>query len=124
MRKDDRGYITIELDGETYEIKQKYTIRDHTVENQDILAMIDKWRNDVLDMHRDEDKSNSYRTICDQKAIEQEAARRKEAQKQLEENEAINGMIRSARQPAPATDGDDLADMLDAIRGADVAHAA
>ena len=123
MRKGDRGYITIELDGETYEIRQKYTIRDHTVENQDILNIIAEWRGDVLEMHMNEDRSNSYRTICDQKIIKQEEARRKEAQKQLAENGAINGMIRAAQRPAPATDGDDLADMLDAIRGADVAHA-
>ena len=124
MRKGDRSYITIELNGNTYEIRQKYTIKDHTVENQGILSMIDRWRGDVLNMHMNEDASKSYRTICDQKIIEQKKSLRKEAQKRLAENGAINGMIQAARRPAPATRSDGLADMLDAIRGADIVHAA
>jgi len=119
MRKGDRGYVTIELNGSTYVIKQKYTIRDHTVENQNVLGIIDQWHNDVLNMHKDEKvgRHEDYYSICQHKLKTKEEARRKEAQKQLAENRAINGMIRSTRQPAPT------ADMLDAIRGADIVHA-
>jgi hypothetical protein len=65
MRRGDRGYITIEIRGatsRTIEIVQKYTIKDYTIENQDILKIIDAWRDDLLKLHVNDEKT--YAELC------------------------------------------------------------
>jgi hypothetical protein len=116
MRKDDRGYITIELDGGTYEIKQKYTIRDHTVENQSILSMIGDWHNDVLQMQSHE--QDTYRVRCERKVAEQKEIRRKEAKKQLAEDKSLSRLISTtARRTLTVDVGDHEYDLIDAVTG-------
>lgn len=62
MRKGNRGYVTIELNGEDYSLWQQYTIKDFTVRNEKILGMINKWHSDVLNMHRED--IVSYKQKC------------------------------------------------------------
>ena len=61
MRKDDRGYITLELRGSDLKIVQKYTIKDHTIENKAILKLIEMWHNDIITMHRHDKESHIYK---------------------------------------------------------------
>jgi len=59
MRKDGKGYVTIELSPTNYEVVQQYTIQDHTVTNQEVLGIIDRWNKDCLELHKD-DEDNYY----------------------------------------------------------------
>lgn len=62
MRKDGKGYVTIELSPTSYKIIQQYTIQDYTVTNQKILDIIDKWNNDCIELHKND--KESYYSIC------------------------------------------------------------
>jgi hypothetical protein len=88
MRKDDRGYITIELNGEDYQIHQQYTIKDFTVRNEKILEMIDEWHSDVLKMHRED--ITTYQQKCRVRAAKfRLEAKIESLQKQLADFESI-----------------------------------
>lgn len=56
MRKGDRGYITIELDGASlpYSMRQKYTIDDVSVSNESVLKTINNWIEAVNKIHGDD----------------------------------------------------------------------
>ena len=64
MRKGTRGYVTIELDGTTFpcSIRQQYTIDDIRVTSEFALELINKWLEDVRELH-DEDKM-TYAQEC------------------------------------------------------------
>jgi len=62
MRKDDVGYVTIELNGGTYQVRQQYTIGDSLVNNSDICGIINAWQRDVVKMHKDD--KESYYELC------------------------------------------------------------
>jgi len=53
MNKDGRSWVTIELSGSIrgYPINQKYTIKDFSVTNPEILSAITKWHLDVIKLH-------------------------------------------------------------------------
>ena len=57
MRKDDRSYVTIEVSPTTYEIVQQYTLHDITITSGAVLDIIDKWRNDYMDLHKNDEIS-------------------------------------------------------------------
>lgn len=54
MRKEDTSLITIEIDGRDLacRIVQMYTRHDITVTNEDILKLVEQWRQDLVKMHR------------------------------------------------------------------------
>jgi len=54
----ERSWVTIELTGldMAYGIRQQYTIKDFTVQNQDMLDTIDKWHDDIVNMHRNDEE--------------------------------------------------------------------
>lgn len=56
MRKGDRGYVTIELDGTSlpYHVHQKYSIDDVYVTNESTLELINKWLEDVNELHKED----------------------------------------------------------------------
>jgi hypothetical protein len=81
MRKGDRSYITIELNGSTLSIVQKYTIGDNVVNNEAINEVVDKWHKDVLKLHKDDDCS--YAIICENYVTEK---REKEEREHAEQN--------------------------------------
>jgi len=64
MKKGDRGYVTIELDGTNipYNIRQKYTIDDVQITSGFALELINKWLDDVRELHT-EDKM-TYAQEC------------------------------------------------------------
>ena len=99
MRKDDRGYITIELDGSNYNINQRYTISNNTIRNQDILYTIEEWHKDILHLHKDDE--TSYKGQCQQELEKLEAIRCDEVRKRLSENGALRDMVPPAQQPEP-----------------------
>jgi len=68
MRKDDKSYVTIDVNPRTYEISQKYTLHDITVTSQAVLDLIDEWRSDYLKLHQDEEES--YYDRCQRKIKE------------------------------------------------------
>jgi hypothetical protein len=86
MRKGDRSYITIELYGGDYEIMQKYTLKDNTIENKKILKIIDDWHKDLLKLH-EKDETNYYdmvqSKIKERRKIELEALKREIASDEL-----------------------------------------
>jgi len=49
-----RSWLTIELDGTDLKlpIKQKYTILDKTVNNEEMLSIIEKWHEDLVAIHK------------------------------------------------------------------------
>jgi len=49
-----RSWLTIEIDGTDLKlpIKQKYTILDKTVNNEEMLSIIEKWHKDLIDIHK------------------------------------------------------------------------
>lgn len=51
MRKGNRSYVTIELNGESYKINQQYTIHDNIVTSAKALEIINEWYEDVLELH-------------------------------------------------------------------------
>ena len=57
MRKDDKSYITIELNPRTYGLVQQYTLHDITVTSQGVLDLIKEWQADCLELHKDEKES-------------------------------------------------------------------
>ena len=62
MRKNGKGYVTIELSTIDYRVTQKYTIKDYTVTNDYILGIIDKWNSDCIELHKDD--KQTYYGIC------------------------------------------------------------
>jgi hypothetical protein len=56
MRKGDRGYVTIELSGKSlpYTIYQKYSIDDVVVTNEFALELMNKWLEDVNELHKED----------------------------------------------------------------------
>ena len=62
MKKDDVRYVTVELDGSTYKVKQKYTINDNLVNNDTICNTIETWEKDVIRLHKDDEVS--YQELC------------------------------------------------------------
>lgn len=62
MRKDDVGYVTVELDGSTYKVVQQYTINDNLVNNNVICGIIETWEHDVIKIH-EKDEIN-YHDLC------------------------------------------------------------
>lgn len=63
MRKEGRGYVTLELDGNAIcgDIRQQYTIGDYTINNADILKLIKKWKEDLDVLHKND--TETYRDI-------------------------------------------------------------
>jgi len=59
----ERSWVTIELNGadQTYPITQMYTIKDFTVNNEIMLGLIEQWRSEVEDMHRNDDTPYSVK---------------------------------------------------------------
>ena len=57
MRKDDKSYVTIEVSPTTYEIVQQYTLHDITITSGAVLDIIDEWRNDYMDLHKNDEIS-------------------------------------------------------------------
>jgi hypothetical protein len=64
MRKGDRGYVTIELNGETLNISQKHTIGNNSIINEHIDMVIKRWHNDVVEMHIND--KTSYQQIAEE----------------------------------------------------------
>lgn len=62
MKNDDVRYITVELDGKTYKVRQKYTINDNLVSNDTICNIIEAWEKDIVKMHKDDEES--YYDLC------------------------------------------------------------
>jgi hypothetical protein len=62
MRKNEKSYVTIEIDPLNFDIIQRYTMHDITVTNQEALDIINKWHNDCLNLHKDD--KESYRDAC------------------------------------------------------------
>jgi len=64
MRKGDRGYITIELDGTSlpYRIRQQYSIHDTRVANDYILSLVNEWLKDINELHKND--TSTYTQIC------------------------------------------------------------
>ena len=56
MRKGTRSYVTIELDGTTFpcSIRQQYTIDDVCVTSEFALELINKWLEDVRELHNED----------------------------------------------------------------------
>lgn len=56
MRKGDRGYVTVELDGMSlpYHVHQKYSIDDVHVTNEAALELINNWIEDVNELHKED----------------------------------------------------------------------
>jgi len=65
MRKNGKGYVTIELSTIDYKVTQKYTIKDYTVTNDYILGIIGKWNSDCIELHKDD--KQTYYGICKDK---------------------------------------------------------
>jgi len=59
MRKNDKSYVTTELDPRNYTITQQYTLHDITVTSQKVLDIINRWNNDCLELHKN-DKESYY----------------------------------------------------------------
>jgi hypothetical protein len=55
MRKDDKSFVTIELNGRNYDIMQKYTIADNVITNMKVLDLINKWHRDIIEMHKNDE---------------------------------------------------------------------
>jgi len=85
MRKGDRGYVTIELDGTTfpYNIRQKYTIYDVQVTSEFALELINKWLEDVSELHN-EDKM-TYSRECENASNKMKAEHRLQKLAELKE---------------------------------------
>jgi hypothetical protein len=62
----ERSWVTIELDGgdQEYKIKQKYTIKDFTIRNSSMLDVIEKWHQDLLNMHRGDKELYAQRALA------------------------------------------------------------
>ena len=56
-----RSWITVELDGSDYTIRQKYTIKDFTVQNKEILEIIDEWLHDLVEIHKNDEEPYQVR---------------------------------------------------------------
>ena len=65
MRKNERSYVTIELDPRTYGISQQYTLHDITVTNRKVLDIINEWNNDCIELHKGD--KESYYEVCQKK---------------------------------------------------------
>jgi hypothetical protein len=65
MRKDGKGYVTIELNTRNYEVSQQYTLHDITVTSQEALSIINRWDNDCIELHKND--KESYYEICQKK---------------------------------------------------------
>ena len=65
MRKDGKGYVTIELNTRTYVVSQQYTLHDITVTSQKALDIINRWNNDCIELHKDD--KESYYEVCQKK---------------------------------------------------------
>jgi len=65
MRKDGKGYVTIELDTRNYKVSQQYTLHDITVTSQKALDIINRWDNDCIKLHKDD--KETYYEICQRK---------------------------------------------------------
>jgi hypothetical protein len=63
MRKNSKSYVTIELNGHTYELVQKHTLSNEQVKADHILNLIDAWHKDVCELHKNDTKS--YRDKCE-----------------------------------------------------------
>jgi hypothetical protein len=85
MRKGDRGYVTIELDGTTfpYGIRQQYTIDDIRVTSEFALELINKWLEDVRELHK-EDKM-TYSRECENASNKMKAEHRLQKLAELKE---------------------------------------
>ena len=57
MQKEDKHYATLEINGTTNELKQKYTIYDNVITNKNILNIIDEWMKDIGKIHRNDSKT-------------------------------------------------------------------
>jgi len=92
MRKDGKGYVTIELDTVTYKVSQQYTLHDITITSHEALNIIDRWDNDCIELHKDD--KESYHGICQRKVKEY---MEKEKAKNLKEL-VKNGIVDSESQ--------------------------
>jgi hypothetical protein len=65
MRKDNVGYVTIEINGRdtSYRIVQKYTRHDVVITNKEILDLITQWQMDLVKMHAGD--QTTYEVMCD-----------------------------------------------------------
>lgn len=64
MRKGDRGYVTVELNGTSmpYNVRQQYSIDDVCVTNELVLGLIDKWVEDIHEFHKED--TTTYGQKC------------------------------------------------------------
>ena len=64
MRKGDRGYVTVELNGTSmpYNVRQQYTIDDICVTNELVLELINKWVEDIRELHKED--TTTYGQKC------------------------------------------------------------
>lgn len=64
MRRGDTAFVTIELNGDDYRlaIKQQYSRHDVTVNNPEVLKIIDEWHKDVRELHKN--KEYTYGSQC------------------------------------------------------------
>lgn len=85
MRKGDRGYVTIELDGDSlpYHVRQQYSIDDVRVTNESALELINKWLEDVNELHKEDPVL--YAVECENVANTLKAERRLEKLMELKE---------------------------------------
>jgi hypothetical protein len=65
MRKNGKGYVTIELKGEDLKLSQYYTLHDIVVTSKKALKIIEEWYKDVISLHTDD--SVTYKTLVDDK---------------------------------------------------------
>jgi hypothetical protein len=105
MSKDDRSWVTIELRGNdsSYSIVQKYTIKDFTIQNPDILKAIENWHNDVLGMHA-RDRELYAKLAAEHYHKQREpiiAAELEEARQRLAATGGIDGLSAVTNEPKP-----------------------
>lgn len=116
MRKDDRSYVTIELCGDTYAIRQQYTIHDNLVTSAKALGIIGRWHKDVLKMH-EEDKI-LYTDLCQADLAKKEAELRKNTAEELtilEEGLCQSVMEDTHNDPIEVEEETDFIDLLEEV---------
>jgi len=88
MRKNGKGYVTIELNTITYKVSQQYTLHDITVTSRGALNIIDRWNSDCIELHKDD--KESYHGICQRKVKEYTEREKAKNLKELVKNGIVD----------------------------------
>jgi len=84
----ERHWVTIELNGSTYEIIQKYSIGDNVILNGKFLNIINTWHKDLLELNKAAVGAKSYKQLAPIYYEQQQGAIRQQLIKQAHASSA------------------------------------